>query len=630
MSSQFSLGGKILNVDLSTGRIETEPTADYAERFLGAAGINTWKLLEGVDASVSALDAQNKLAFGAGTLVGTLAPSASRVNVVSKNVMTGGFGSASAGGFFSSELKCAGYDSIIVTGRAKKPVYLFIDDGDVAIEDAAFLWGQTTWDTEALLKRKIGDDRLGLLTIGPAGENLVSAANIMVSLSRSASRCGVGAVMGSKNLKAVAVRGTGYIEVADPEGFFELSSELTRKLGASDTAKMLREYGTPSSFTAWNALSNVPVRNFQQTHIDAERVQGLDAKIYKEDHDTRTFGCFSCPIHCSHFNQIRKGAYAGTQGEKIECQNLWDFGAKLDINSFPGVLKSSSLCSQLGLDVSSTTGAISWAFECYQRGILTHNETDGLRLEWGDHAVVIEVLRKMAYQEGFGRLLRKGSLEAARTIGKGSEQYAMHVRGQELAEEFRVLKGWALGIMVGERGGGHTTGSPLTERMDIPEDLSRKIFGVPTAGDPDTYEGKAQLVVYYQRYHAVLESLGVCHIASNWAGPEMMGPEDVTQLYNAATGRNLSTEELLWRGERIHTLQKMFNVRHTPYRREDDYPPARLMNEQTTGGNQGKGFDRSRWSAMLDEYYDLHGWDRGTGVPHRKSLEALGLGELAS
>jgi aldehyde:ferredoxin oxidoreductase len=234
----------------------------------------------------------------------------------------------------------------------------------------------------------------------------------------------------------------------------------------------------------------------------------------------------------------------------------------------------------------------------------------------------------MARKEGFGELLAKGSREAAKIIGQGSEQFAVHIKGQELAEELRAFKGWALGVTVAERGGAHTTGAPLTERMDISESLSRKLFGVSTASEPDSYEGKAQLVIYYQRFHAVLEALGVCFFSSNWMGPHMLGPEDYTLLYNLATGQNLTAEDLMTMGEKIHNMSKVFNMRHAGFSRQDDFPPERLLNEPTTGTQPGMRLDRTKWSAMLDEYYKLHGWDKETGQPKKETLLKLGLKEL--
>ena len=627
MDQPFCLGGKILKVNLTRQEITTEPTARYADRFIGGLGINLRYLLKQMDAGVSALAPAGILAFGAGTLVGTLAPTASRLVVNAKNLFTGGLGSASAGGFFTAELKYAGYDNIIITGRAAKPVFLRIADQTVSIEDAAHLWGRSTSETEQILDRQLGHTEI--VSIGPAGENQVGAACVIASGARSASRCGLGAVMGSKKLKAIAVSGNGTIRVADPEGFASACWEVHQKIQASNTTHKLRDYGTPISYTKWNQQSALPTHNFQSTQMDPALAKNLDAEIFKADHIEHGFGCFACPMPCSKYLAIKTGPYAGSRGEKIECQNLWDFGNKLGMDRLEGVIKASFICTEMGLDINNASGALSWALECFQRGILTEADTDGLQLKWGDHGVINILLEKMARKEGFGALLAKGSRAAARIVGRGSEQYAVHTKGQELAEELRAFKGWALGVTVAERGGGHTTGAPLSERMDISPELSQKLFGVKTASVPDTYEGKAELVAYFQRLHAVLEALGVCHFSSNWMGPHMLTPEDYTTLYNLGTGKNLSAQDLMTAGERLHTMSRIFNVGHAGVSRCDDYPPERMMTEKSTGSHPGLYLDREQWGTLLDEYYDLHGWERATGRPLLQTLKDLDLADLA-
>ena len=628
MSKNLSLGGKILHIDLTNRKMRTESTQAYSDRFLGGMGISAWRLLRDFAPGVAALDPQAILAFNAGVLVGTAAPAACRLGVVSRNVLTGGFGSASAGGNFAPEMKYAGYDQIFVTGKAAKPVYVFIEDDSVAIEDASSLWGETTWETEDRLRDKLARPTLEFATIGPAGENLVPAANIVVDRARSASRCGVGAVMGSKNLKAVAVSGSGHIEVADPEGFMEASFEMMHLLTEAQTTKYLRKGGTPTNFERTNEASSVPSKNFQQTQMDREKVENMKGEVLKRDHIIKNFGCYACPIHCSQFLKVKEGPYAGADGEKIEQQNLWVFGAKLDVDNLPAIIKASHLCWQLGLDIDNVSGPISWAYECYQRGLLTEEDTDGLKLEWGNHAALVELIGKIAHREGIGALLAKGSREAARILGRGSEKYAIHIKGQELSEELRIFKAWGLGIVVAERGAGHTTGAPTTEKMSMSESLSQELFGIPTASTPNTYEGKAKLVAYFQRFHAALECLGACFFSSRWFAPYLLGPNHFATLYSLATGGDFSEHDLMAMGQRVHTLQKMFNVRHGNFGRADDHPPDRLLEEPATGTQESEHLGREAWGRLLDEYYDIHGWDPQTTRPRKETLHQLGLDEL--
>lgn len=629
MNERHAIAGKILVVDLSSGSVHHEPTAPLADRLLGGLGVSTYELLARMPAETRPFDDASVLTFGAGALVGTTAPSASRISVAGLNPYNGGFGSTSAGGAFAPELKFAGYDTIVVTGKATHPVYLFIEDDQIAIEDARDLWGATTWQTIERIHDRHGAPRPEVLAIGPAGENRLPSANVIVTWARAAARCGQGAVMGAKNLKAIAVRGRGGISVHDPEGFMAACHEIGSRLRRTHTARKLRTFGTPVSFRKWNEQGAVPVRNFQRTQMAAERAESLSAERLKQDHIRRGFACYACTTPCSQFVEVRNGPYAGADGEKIESQNLWDFGTKLDVSDLSAVLKASRLCTQFGLDVSTTSGVIGWAFECFEKGLLTVHETGGLKLEWGDHGVIISLIERIARQsDDFARLLGQGAKQAAERLGKGSDRLAQHVKGQDLAEELRPFKGWTLGIAVAERAGTHTQGAPLTERMGLDEQTSERLFGVTTASQPQTYEGKARLVAYYQRFHAAMEGIGVCFFSSNWMGPHMLGPSDYVDLFNLATGSDITVADFLNHGERIHTLQKLVNIKHAGLRREHDWPPARAFDEAASGPQSGEKLDREKWSALLDEYYAAHDWDRASGRPTRTTLHTLGLSEF--
>ncbi|MFW6145584.1 MAG: aldehyde ferredoxin oxidoreductase family protein [bacterium] len=626
MERDFALGGKILMIDLSNNSVTSEKTSNYKDMCLGGSGINLWKLNEKQRMESNAFDPDTMLAFGTGILSGTIAPGASRLTIQSQNIYTGGLASANAGGYFAPELKYAGVDNLIITGKASKPVYILIDDGSVFIEDAKFIWGKTTWETEAVLHNKIGDRQLQILSIGPAGENLAQPACIIVNRGRAAGRCGLGAVMGSKNLKAIIVRGNKPIEVAHPEEFMDACYRLSMKIRKSKAVKSLHTYGTSVSFVRWNADSAMPTKNFQQTQMDMNLADEISHHVYKDKYIKKSFGCFSCPIHCSQFMYVKDGPYSGLQGEKIESQSIWDFGAKLGISDPDSILKLSLLCSELGLDIDNTSGAISWAIECSERGILSQEDTDGLTLKWGDTQTIIKLIRKIAMQDGIGALLAKGSYQASKIIGKGSEQYSMHIKGQELAEELRRFKGWALGVAVSPRGGGHTMGAPLTERLDIDPDLSEQLFGLRNSSVPDTYAEKAQLVVYYERFHALLDALGVCFFMSNWMSPDLLGPKDFLELYNLASGADLSMTEFVDIAERVVNLQKLYNIRQGIFGRGGDRPPSRLFNELSTGTETA--LDRSKWDKMLDEYYVLHGWDKETGIPLDETIDRMKLNAL--
>ena len=624
------IAGKILEVDLSAGVISTTPSREYSDGVIGGPGIAIKAMLDRIPRGTRPFDPQNIIVFSAGVLVGTTAPAACRTHIASMNALNGGYGAASAAGFFAPELKYAGYDNIIVTGAADELVYLYICDDTVEIRKADSLRGLNTWETEDAIHKAHDDQTLQVLSIGPAGENLVRSANIMVSRFRSASRCGLGAVMGSKGLKAIAVRGSGGVHVAQPEEFLRACGRVNAKIRSNTTVKMLRRFGTPASFPQWNKIGNLPGKNYQTTTLtDAGARNFTPARLHKEAIQ-RNFGCFSCPIHCTQYNRLTTGKYKGLAGEKLECQAFWDFGAKLEIDSIATVIKGSNLCGQLGLDMNNATGSISWAMECFQRGLLTLKDTNGLDLNWGSDDAVIELLHQIAYQTSeLGKLLKDGTLEAARKLGKGSDTYVLHIKGQDLAEEFRALVGWALGIMVSERGGGHTNGAPLAERYSITAERSKELFGVETASRGLEYEGKAEIVVYYQRFHAALEALGICFFSSNWLGAELLGPEDFVVLYNLANGTDIDTVAFFEAGERTHNLHKLFNLKHTNFGREDDIPQDRMFEVPETSRQFEIGLEREKWATLLDRYYEVHGWDTRTGRPTEQSLSKLGLSGYA-
>ena len=627
MKIKTPVAGKILDIDLSTNEVKIVSTDTYSEGVVGGLGIAIKAMLQKIPKGTKAMDPQNVITFNTGVLVGTSAPSTCRTHIASLNAFTGGYGSASAAGNFAPELKYAGYDNIFVTGKARQLVYLYICDEKVELRDASFLNNLSTWDTEDAIQATLDDPSLQILSIGPAGENEVFAANIMVSRFRSASRCGLGAVMGSKNLKAIVVRGTGMVNVAQPESFVRHCGRLSEKINSNTTVKMLRRFGTPASFPQWNMIGNLPGKNYQTTTLTEKAAQNLTpARLHKEAIQ-RNFGCFSCPIHCTQYNRLLTGKYKGTAGEKLECQAFWDFGAKLCVENISAVIKGSNLCGELGLDMNNVTGSISWAMECFQKGLLTVEDTGGLDLSWGNEEAIIELLHQIAQQTGFGKQFKDGTLAAAKKMGKGSEEFVMHVKGQDLAEEYRGLVGWALGIMVSERGGGHTTGAPLAERYSISAERSEQLFGVSSASDGQEYDGKAELVVYYQKFHAVLEALGTCFFASNWLGAELLSPEDFLPLYNLAQGSEISMDEFFQVGERIHTMQKLFNLKHRPFSRQDDVPQDRMFEVPESSKQFNIGLDRDKWSKMLDDYYKLHNWNLKTGRPETSALAELGLQE---
>lgn len=615
-------------VDLSTGVIVTEPTEKYAHKWIGGRGINQWILYNELKPWVTPYEPANIIAIGTGPLAGTLAAGACRHSVDCKNAFNGGVGSSNSGGHFASGLKFAGYDSVVFQGRARQPVYLWINDDQVELRDASHLWGKTTWETEDLIREELGNEKVQVLCIGPAGENLVRGACVIANRNRAAGKCGCGAVMGSKNLKAVAIRGTGSVEVAHPDRFMRAVDDMWRVIQNDPVEKLTYRYGSAGILPMKNKTSGIPYKNFQDNWLPSEAVEKLHPDVFDTKYRQRMIGYMACPMACSSFYKVDHGPYAGLANEGFELEDIINYGGKLAIDYAPAIIKIHALYNQLGIDEDGGTGPISWAFECYQRGILTEKDTDGLKLEWGDYEVVIELIRKTANREGFGNILAEGSKRASEIVGRASEYYAITMKGQELYEEVRVPLGWGLGACVATRGGGHTSGAPCVEMFPESE-LGKKIWGkdyhVATS-----YEGKPQLVRYFEQQQAIINSLGVCMYMSNWMGAGLPTLKEYAELYSAATGWETTEDELRKAGERMLNLEKAFNVLHADLGREDDYPPERLLKEPIISG-QHAGFTLSKeeYDKMLNEYYECHGWDPETGLQTKKCLEELDLRDVA-
>jgi len=622
----FGLAGRILYIDLGKRHAVYDDSARYVKSFLGGRGVNWAILYNEMKTGSDSLSPENVLGIGTGLLVGTLAPAACRFSVDTKNLFTGGVGSSSGGGHWASELKFAGYDNIIIKGKAEKPTIIWIDDKRIELRNASRLWGETTWETSSLIREDLGDPDVQVICIGPAGENLVFGSCVVANNARTASRCGVGAVFGSKNLKAIAVRGSGTIQVADPDRFMKAVDKFYEILVRDPIFKTLSTLGT----NGYRDPSRpIPVKNCQET-FSRELAEKINGKVIVDNYSTGSMSCFSCPIHCSHWLQIKDNLRQGIAGEGFESNTAIGWGSRIGGYSLPSIVRLHFACNQLGLDIDASSVEISWAMECYERGILTKEDTDGLELSWGNYGAVTELVHRIAYRQGvFASALAGGVKRASKRIGRGSEKYAMHVKGQDLFEDPRSGLGWALGHATSARGGTHTKGAPLTEWVKMNRETAKRIYGVSTAEEPWVYEGKGKLVVYTERTNAVLDSLGLCLFASNWMSPAFLGPNECAELVNAATGWKLKGKDLLTVGERICNVEKAFNVRECGFTRKDDMLPSRFFEPITGGPLEGARIERAKFETMLDEYYTEHNWDVVTGLQTRSALASLGLDSIA-
>jgi aldehyde:ferredoxin oxidoreductase len=380
----------------------------------------------------------------------------------------------------------------------------------------------------------------------------------------------------------------------------------------------MNEHGTLSSVTMKNTIGGVPFRHYQDGYMDSSKINKIAKQAFKEYERCR-FSAIGCPLRCRAIYEIREGPYAGTMGEAMEANTVQDFGYKLDISYPPAIIKANVLCNEYGIDMDTAAESIAWAYECYEKGILNEKDTNGLRLTWGNYEALMALIEQIAYRRGFGDILAEGVKKAADAVGKGSEELAMTMKGQDLYETMRMPKGYGLGAALATRGGGHCSGSPLTEFSPgaMSPEIAEEIYGVSTAGDPATYAGKAKLVAYHERLHAVLNSLGICFFVTVSEGPDLLTWEDLAKLVSTATGWAIDENDLMTIGERIHTLERSFNVLHAGFDRKNDYPPERFFKETIESGPfKGEKLDRAKFNEMLSENYRIHGWNI-KGIPER-------------
>jgi len=609
--------GKILRVNLSEKRgIRVEPLdMSFAKKFLGGKGFGAKLLYDLVGPNVDPLGPDNVVMYCTGPLTGTLAPT-NRYCIVTKSPLTGLFSDSYAGGYFSQELKYAGYDILMISGKAARPVYIWIDDEDIEVRSADHLWGLDTYQTYDVLKKELEDETMKISCIGPAGERMVKFALVDGDYHRQAGRCGTGAVMGSKNLKAVVVRGTGEISVADPKAFDEAVwkcyGEIRESLGSQDYTR-----GGTQSFTAFaNDQGFFPAKNFQDGFFEKHENLGLESQ--RKHLWLREYGCFACPIHCTKLGMIRRGKWIGTVCDIIEYESVGLLGGSCEIDFLEAVAYANLLCDKLGLDTISTGNIIGFAMECYERGILDKSSTDGLDLTFGNWKAQLDLIKKIAYREGFGDVLGDGVMRASRRIGRGAEDIAVHMKGMEApAWGPRGSAGMGLALATSDRGCDHQRGWPIAY-----ETGASWPFGGPL--DRLTLEGKAKVIKWEQDHLAALYSLVVCEFSRSG-----ISNDTYAKLVSAATGWNIDYLGLLHYGERIWNLIRMFSIREGIGREQDAFLPKRFKEPLPSGPAKSHKFTDEEFNKMLNDYYEERGWDNN-GKPRKQKLRELELEDLTT
>lgn len=595
--------GTILRVNLTSGKVSTEALDPVlARQYLGARGLGTKFMYDEVDPKVDPLSPANKLIFAPGPFTGTIAPSAGRYNVVTKGPLTGTIAASNSGGNFGPEIKFAGYDMIIVEGKAKAPSYLWIKDDKVEIRSAAHVWGKEVPDTTELLRAETDGDAK-VACIGPAGESQALLANIMNDMQRAAGRTGVGAVMGSKNLKAIAVRGSNPVTVADPKAFMDAVMK-TRKviLDHPVGGTGLRLFGTDVLVNILNTVGGLPTGNFQDGYFPtADKVGG---ESLAKNQLQRPKGCFSCIISCGRVTKVTNPKYAG-EGEGPEYETAWGFGPDCRIDDLDAVIKANYYCNELGLDTISMASTVACAMELFDRGIITLKDTEGLDLSFGNAESMVEAVRLTGLGQKFGKKLGLGSYRLAEMYGH--PEYSMTVKRQEMpAYDPRAIQGIGLNYATGNRGGCHVRGYTI----------SPEVLGVPVKVEKDAAEGKPGLVALFQNLTAAIDSSGACLFSTFGAGAE-----NYAEMLSPLVGYKYSADDFVALGERVWNLERLWNLK-AGFSAADDTLPARLLNDPIPNGNS-KGCV-SKLPEMLPVYYQQRGWD-SKGVPTEEKLRSLAL-----
>lgn len=630
----YAYAGKILRVNLTDRRVSVEPTSKYARDWLGSAGIAIKILYDELKPWVTPYEPANRLILGAGALIGTTAPGANKMNLSTLGPMTGGWASSCSDSYLGGELKCAGYDSVVIEGKAHTPVYLWIHDGRVEFKDASYLWGKTTWETLDAIREELGDATLHAASIGPAGENLVRGACVIEDKGRAHGRGGLGAVMGSKNLKAITVKGRLGIKIAQPKRFLDAVAKCRAMFEGLPSTERMHKHGTLGILGRKQQVGGVNYKNFQDTVLPPEMEEAIDPKKMIDKYQVATLSWPGCAFGgCGRYLSITDGPYAGLVTEANQFEVIPAFQGKLAVMEPTFMLKANALCNQLGVGVDEASGPIGWAMECYQRGIIDKKDTDGLELNWGDADVALLLVKKICYREGaFGNLLAEGSARAAEILGRNSSYYAHNLKKVDLYEPCRGALGWCLGATTSTRGGGHTSGAPLCETADASLDVkkARQIYGVDNPDKPLEYEGKHIMVAHGEALQRVNNCTGVCHYNTSYWDPNLPDLAEQAELYSAATGWETSREDLIRMAMKQLNLEKAFNLRFTSFARKDDMPTPRDLNEPISSGEcAGWKMDEGQYARLLDNYYDLHGWDKKTSFPKRETLVKLDLAEVA-
>ena len=613
---------KCLSVDLTTRNFQSrEIPLALRKRFLGGRGLNGHYLRQLAPRGIDPFDPKTPLILGAGLLTGIFG---ARMNVSGKSPESGYLADSNVGGYFGAEFAGTGYSHLVITGKSLTPIYLYIENETLFFKDADHVWGRGTLETQALIKRDLQDDQVRILCIGPAGENLVRFANIITGAKNAAGRTGLGALMGSKNLKAIAVRGNRAFSIHNPPKYLDLLRQTNQKAAQTGWGRALGTYGTPVLFKNANTRGWTSYKYHQGT-TTGKQGEALYAENFNAEMSKGTVSCFGCPIHCRHRYEIMDGRFKGTKGEGPEYASLTSLGPTLGNLDLSSVVYLSERCNQYGVDTISGGNYLGYILTLYERGILSKKDV-GYELAWGDHDAIERLLMDTIYRKNFGDVVAEGSF-AYRKIGPEARKHLLTIKNVSLEQtDERAVKAFGLGLAVATRGTCHMRSRPSVDVVRYPREILNAFYGGDVGRDFKSYTGKARLVWWHELFNAVADSVGICRFAGVFSSINAIGYKDIADLLSTALDFDTTADDLCMLGERVYTNERLF-ITNEGISRKDDYLPDMYYNQPIPDGpNRGEYIEKEKFERLLDEYYDLHGWDRN-GIPSENTLRRLELSD---
>ncbi len=614
------LNRKIAFINLTTQEVMIRDIPlSLRQQYFGGRGLNMYYLTKMAPRGIDPFDKENPLIFGAGLLTGVFG---GRLNVSGKSPESGYLGDSNVGGYFGAELAGTGYSHLVITGKSRKPVYLYIENETISFRDAGLLWGKKTGETQSKIREDLQDDRIRTMCIGPAGENRVRFACIITGPKNAAGRTGLGALMGSKLLKAVAVRGDKPFSIHQPKEYVSLLRESNRKAMGTGWGKALGVYGTPILFKNANTRGWTSYKYHQETTV-GDRGSDLYAENVNARMSKGSVSCFGCPIHCRHRFEIKEGRFKGTRGEGPEYASISSLGPTLGNLNLESVVYLSELCNQYGIDTISGGNYLGYAFTLYEKGIISQKEV-GYPLEWGNHDAIEQLLIDTVYRKGFGDIVAEGSF-APKHLGPEAGKYMLTIKNIsiEMTDE-RAAKALGFGLAVSTRGTCHMRSRPSADVVRYPREILSAFYGGDVGKNFRDYTGKARMVWWHELFNAITDSAGICRFAGVFSSINAIGYADIADLIHRVVGFDITDKDLYEAGERIYTLERLFITREGISRKDDCLPDLYYDQPIPHGPTKGEAIDRKKFKEMLDAYYRLHGWD-DNGRPCSETIDRFQL-----